>query len=50
MPCGASGPYDTRPMADILVLYYSAGGAVRSMAELVAEGVERVPGALRLNR
>ena len=32
-------------MADILVLYYSAGGAVRSMAELVAEGVERVPGA-----
>ena len=32
-------------MADILVLYYSAGGAVRRMAELVAEGVERVPGA-----
>lgn len=32
-------------MADILVLYYSAGGSVRRMAELVAEGVERVPGA-----
>jgi len=32
-------------VADILVLYYSAGGAVRRMAELVAEGVERVPGA-----
>jgi NAD(P)H dehydrogenase (quinone) len=32
-------------MADILVLYYSMGGSVRRMAELVAEGVERVPGA-----
>jgi len=32
-------------MADILVLYYSVGGSVRRMAELVAEGVERVPGA-----
>src|SRR5688572_2945160 len=31
-------------MADILVLYYSVGGSVRRMAELVAEGVERVPG------
>ncbi|MDH3320017.1 MAG: NAD(P)H:quinone oxidoreductase [Betaproteobacteria bacterium] len=31
-------------MADILVLYYSVGGAVRRMAELVAEGVERAPG------
>jgi NAD(P)H dehydrogenase (quinone) len=30
---------------DLLVLYYSAGGSVRRMAELVAEGVERVPGA-----
>jgi NAD(P)H dehydrogenase (quinone) len=30
---------------DILVLYYSVGGSVRRMAELVAEGVERVPGA-----
>jgi NAD(P)H dehydrogenase (quinone) len=30
---------------EILVLYYSAGGSVRRMAELVAEGVERVPGA-----
>ncbi len=32
-------------MADILVLYYSVGGSVRRMAELVAQGVERVPGA-----
>jgi NAD(P)H dehydrogenase (quinone) len=32
-------------MTEILVLYYSAGGSVRRMAELVAEGVERVPGA-----
>jgi NAD(P)H dehydrogenase (quinone) len=29
----------------LLVLYYSAGGSVRRMAELIAEGVERVPGA-----
>src|SRR6185503_5167283 len=39
-----SGRYDTG-MAEILVLYYSAGGSVRRMAELIAEGVERVPGA-----
>jgi len=32
-------------VADLLVLYYSAGGSVRRMAELVAEGIERVPGA-----
>ncbi len=32
-------------MAEILVLYYSAGGSVRRMAEHIAEGVERVPGA-----
>ncbi|MDA8108961.1 MAG: NAD(P)H:quinone oxidoreductase [Betaproteobacteria bacterium] len=32
-------------MREILVLYYSAGGAVRRMAELVADGIERVPGA-----
>jgi NAD(P)H dehydrogenase (quinone) len=32
-------------MAEILVLYYSAGGSVRRMAELVAEGAERVQGA-----
>jgi len=32
-------------MADLLVLYYSVGGSVRRMAELVAEGVERVPRA-----
>ena len=39
-----SGRYDTG-MVEILVLYYSAGGSVRRMAELIAEGVERVPGA-----
>jgi len=32
-------------MSEILVLYYSAGGSVRRLAELIAEGVERVPGA-----
>ena len=37
-------------MADILVLYYSVGGSVRRMAELVAEGVERVPGAAAVLR
>jgi len=31
-------------MAEILVLYYSVGGSLRRMAELVAEGAERVPG------
>ena len=37
-------------MASILVLYYSVGGSVRRMAELVAEGVERVPGAAAVLR
>jgi len=32
-------------MVELLVLYYSVGGSVRRMAELVAEGIERVPGA-----
>lgn len=32
-------------MTDILVLYYSQGGAVRDMAQLVARGVEMVEGA-----
>lgn len=32
-------------MAEILVLYYSQGGAVRDMAQLIARGVESVPGA-----
>jgi NAD(P)H dehydrogenase (quinone) len=32
-------------LAEILVLYYSAGGSVRRMAELIADGIERVPGA-----
>jgi NAD(P)H dehydrogenase (quinone) len=30
---------------DILVLYYSVGGSVKRMAELIASGIERVPGA-----
>jgi NAD(P)H dehydrogenase (quinone) len=30
---------------DLLILYYSVGGSVRRMADLVAEGIERVPGA-----
>ena len=32
-------------MSEILILYYSANGSVRRMAELIADGVERVPGA-----
>jgi NAD(P)H dehydrogenase (quinone) len=32
-------------IVEILVLYYSVGGSVRRMAELVASGIERVPGA-----
>ena len=32
-------------MTEILVLYYSVGGSVRRLAELIAEGIERVPGA-----
>ncbi len=32
-------------MAEILVLYYSAGGSVKRMAEFIASGIERVPGA-----
>jgi len=32
-------------VARILVLYYSIGGSVRRMAELIAEGAERAPGA-----
>lgn len=32
-------------MAEILVLYYSQGGAVREMAQLIARGVESVSGA-----
>jgi NAD(P)H dehydrogenase (quinone) len=30
---------------EVLVLYYSVGGSVRELAELVAQGIERVPGA-----
>ena len=32
-------------MSEILVLYYSAHGATRQMAQLIARGVESVPGA-----
>jgi NAD(P)H dehydrogenase (quinone) len=32
-------------MAEILVLYYSQGGAVREMAQLIARGIESVDGA-----
>lgn len=32
-------------MADILVLYYTQGGSIRRMADLIADGIERVPGA-----
>jgi NAD(P)H dehydrogenase (quinone) len=32
-------------VAEILVLYYSVGGSVQRMAELIASGIERVPGA-----
>jgi NAD(P)H dehydrogenase (quinone) len=32
-------------MLEVLVLYYSVGGSVRRMAELIAEGIERVPDA-----
>ncbi len=32
-------------MNEILVLYYSQGGAVRSMAQLIARGIESVTGA-----
>jgi NAD(P)H dehydrogenase (quinone) len=30
-------------MPDVLVLYYTQGGSIRRMAELIAEGIERVP-------
>lgn len=32
-------------MTEILILYYSQGGAVKDMAQLIARGVESVPGA-----
>jgi NAD(P)H dehydrogenase (quinone) len=32
-------------VAEILVLYYSVGGSVKRMAEFLASGIERVPGA-----
>jgi NAD(P)H dehydrogenase (quinone) len=31
---------------DILVLYYSVGGSVKRMADLIASGIERVPDAV----
>ena len=33
-------------MSDVLVLYYTQGGSLRRMAELIADGIERVPGAI----
>jgi NAD(P)H dehydrogenase (quinone) len=30
---------------EVLVLYYSVGGSVRALAELIGQGIERVPGA-----
>lgn len=32
-------------MTEVLVLYYSQGGAVREMAQIIARGIESVPGA-----
>lgn len=32
-------------MQDVLVLYYSQGGAVKQLAQLIARGIEQVPGA-----
>ena len=32
-------------MTEILILYYSQGGAVRDMANLIAHGIESVPNA-----
>lgn len=32
-------------MAEILVLYYSQGGALRNMAQQIARGIDMVPGA-----
>ena len=32
-------------VAEILVLYYSVGGSVKRMADLIASGITRVPGA-----
>ena len=32
-------------MSEVLVLYYTQGGSIRRMAELIADGIERVPGA-----
>ncbi len=37
-------------MTEILVLYYSQGGAVREMAQLIARGIESVQGAKALIR
>ncbi|HYI86404.1 MAG TPA: NAD(P)H:quinone oxidoreductase [Burkholderiales bacterium] len=31
-------------MTEVLVLYYSVGGSVKRMADLIASGIERVPG------
>jgi len=41
---GALPTRGTRPMAEILVLYYSRGGSVARLARQIARGVEEVPG------
>jgi NAD(P)H dehydrogenase (quinone) len=33
-------------VGEVLVLYYSVGGSVKRMADLIAAGIERVPGAV----
>lgn len=32
-------------MTELLVLYYSSGGSVREMAQLIARGINQIPGA-----
>jgi NAD(P)H dehydrogenase (quinone) len=44
-PIIPSRPIKAARVSDVLVLYYTQGGSVRRMAELIADGIERVPGA-----
>jgi len=42
---GSKGPYNTNMTnTSILILYYSRHGSTRKLAELIAQGVESVPG------
>ncbi len=44
---GNKAPYNTnmsRPNLTLLVLYYSRHGSTRALAELIAQGIESVPG------